>query len=270
MEIIDFLGYCAALLTGLTLGLIGGGGSILAVPVLAYLFMLDERLATGYSLFVVGCSALVGGVKQYQNGNVDFKIALIFGLPAITSVSLVRSFLIPIIPDELFVLNGVTFTRRMIMFGMFALVMIPAAFAMLKPQKSNLKNSNKFKYNYLLILLEGLVIGTITGIVGAGGGFLIIPALVLLAKIDIKKAIGTSLVIVTLKSLIGFFLGDALTMNIDWSFLLQFTVLSILGIFLGTFLNNLFDGQKLRKGFGYFILLMAGFIFFMEFLVVNT
>jgi uncharacterized membrane protein YfcA len=272
MEIIEILGYCAALLIGLTLGLIGGGGSILAVPVLAYLFMFDEKLATGYSLFVVGCSALVGGFKQFQKGNVDFKIALIFGLPAIISVSLVRSFLIPIIPDELFVLNGTTITRRMAMFGLFALVMIPAAFAMLKSPKSNPTPSNtkKIEYNFLLILLEGVLIGAITGIVGAGGGFLIIPALVLLAKIDIKKAIGTSLVIVTLKSLIGFFLGDALTMNIDWEFLLTFSAIAIVGIFFGTFLNNLFDGQKLRKGFGYFILLMAGFIFYMEFLIATT
>ena len=272
MEIIEIMGYCAALLIGLTLGLIGGGGSILAVPVLAYLFMLDEKLATGYSLFVVGCSALVGGFKQFQKGNVDFKIALIFGLPAIISVSLVRSFLIPIIPDELFVLNGTTITRRMAMFGLFVLVMIPAAFAMLKSPKSNptTLNTKKVKYNYLFIFLEGVLIGAITGIVGAGGGFLIIPALVLLAKIDIKKAIGTSLVIVTLKSLIGFFLGDALTMNIDWEFLLTFTAIAIVGIFLGTFLNHLFDGQKLRKGFGYFILLMAGFIFYMEFLIATT
>ena len=245
------MGYCAKHLIGLTLGLIGGGGSILAVPVLAYLFMLDEKLATGYSLFVVGCSALVGGFKQFQKGNVDFKIALIFGLPAIISVSLVRLFLIPIIPDELFVLNGTTITRRMAMFGLFVLVtMIPAAFAMLKSPKSNptTLNTKKVKYNYLFILLEGVLIGAITGIVGAGGGFLIIPALVLLAKIDIKKAIGTSLVIVTLKSLIGFFLGDALTMNIDWGFLLTFTAIAIVGIFLGTFLNHLFDGQKLHAG----------------------
>jgi uncharacterized membrane protein YfcA len=160
----------------------------------------------------------------------------------------------------------------MAMFGLFALVMIPAAFAMLKSPKSNPTPSNtkKIEYNFLLILLEGVLIGAITGIVGAGGGFLIIPALVLLAKIDIKKAIGTSLVIVTLKSLIGFFLGDALTMNIDWEFLLTFSAIAIVGIFFGTFLNNLFDGQKLRKGFGYFILLMAGFIFYMEFLITST
>ena len=272
MEIIEILGYCAALLIGLILGLIGGGGSILAVPVLAYLFMLDEKLATGYSLFVVGCSALVGGFKQFQKGNVDFKIALIFGLPAVLSVSLVRSFLIPVIPDELFVLNGTTVTRRMAMFGVFVLVMIPAAFAMLESPKSKpaTLNTKKVKYNYLFVLLEGVLIGAITGIVGAGGGFLIIPALVLLTKIDIKKAIGTSLVIVTLKSLIGFFLGDALTMNIDWRFLLIFTAIAIVGIFLGTFLNHLFYGQKIRKGFGYFILLMAGFIFYMEFLIATT
>ncbi len=271
MESIEFLGYCAALLIGLTLGLIGGGGSILAVPALAYLFLLDEKLATGYSLFVVGCSALLGGLKQVQKGNVDFRIAVVFGIPAIISVSLVRSFLIPIIPDELFTLDGIVITRRMVMFGLFALVMIPAAIAMLKSPTPVLENSKSVqsKYNYPLMMLLGTVIGMLTGIVGAGGGFLIIPSLLILAKIDIKKAIGTSLAIVTFQSLIGFFLGDALTMTIDWSFLLTFTSIAIIGIFIGTFLNHLFDGQKIRKGFGYFILVMAAFIFYMEFLTTT-
>ena len=268
MESIDLLGYCAALLIGLTLGLIGGGGSILAVPALAYLFLLDEKLATGYSLFVVGCSALVGGLKQAQKGTIDLRIAVVFGIPAIFSVSLIRSFLIPIIPDELFNLYDIVVTRRMLMFGLFGFVMIPAAIAMLKSPTPVLENSKSIetKYNYPLMMLLGTVIGILTGIVGAGGGFLIIPSLVILTKIDIKKAIGTSLAIVTLQSLIGFFLGDALTMNIDWYFLLTFTAIAIIGIFIGTFLNHLFDGQKIRKGFGYFILLMAAFIFYMEFI----
>lgn len=249
------------------MGLIGGGGSILAVPVLVYLFLLDETLATGYSLFVVGCSALVGGYKQYLKGHVDLKTAIIFGTPAILSVTLVRSFLMPIIPDELFNIGTLTISRRMGILGLFALVMIPAAMAMLKTSKPNqIKTHSKAQQNnYVIIIIEGMIIGAITGMVGAGGGFLIIPALVLLAKLDIKKAIGTSLVIVTLKSLTGFFLGDALTMTINWPFLLSFTSIAIVGIVVGTRLNSLINSSKLRKGFGYFILVMAAFILYMEF-----
>lgn len=267
MDLIDFLGYSSALLIGLILGLIGGGGSILAVPVLVYLFLLDETLATGYSLFVVGCSALVGGYKQYLKGHVDLKTAIIFGTPAILSVTLIRSFLMPIIPDELFNIGTLTISRRMGILGLFALVMIPAAMAMLKTSKPNqIKNHSKAQQNnYVIIIIEGMIIGAITGMVGAGGGFLIIPALVLLAKLDIKKAIGTSLVIVTLKSLTGFFLGDALTMTINWPFLLSFTSIAIVGIVVGTRLNSLINSSKLRKGFGYFILVMAAFILYMEF-----
>ena len=249
------------------MGLIGGGGSILAVPVLVYLFLLDETLATGYSLFVVGCSALVGGYKQYLKGHVDLKTAIIFGTPAILSVTLVRSFLMPIIPDELSNIGTLTISRRMGILGLFALVMIPAAMAMLKTSKPNqIKTHSKAQQNnYVIIIIEGMIIGAITGMVGAGGGFLIIPALVLLAKLDIKKAIGTSLVIVTLKSLTGFFLGDALTMTINWPFLLSFTSIAIVGIVVGTRLNSLINSSKLRKGFGYFILVMAAFILYMEF-----
>jgi uncharacterized membrane protein YfcA len=116
-------------------------------------------------------------------------------------------------------------------------------------------------------LAEGLIVGAITGMIGAGGGFLIIPALVILANVEMKVAVGTSLIIIAFKSLSGFFLGDALTMEIDWSFLGLFTGLSLIGIFIGSYLSNFIDGNKLKKGFGYFILVMAGFIFYMEFLV---
>ncbi len=269
MEIIDLLGYFSALAIGLILGLIGGGGSILAVPVLVYLFLLDETLATAYSLFVVGCSALIGGYQQYLKGHVDVKTAVVFGIPAIFSVTLVRSFLIPNIPDELFTLSDFSITRRMGILGLFALVMVPAALAMLKTSNSNQLQTHKTpnkQYPFSIIIFEGMAIGAITGLVGAGGGFLIIPALVLLTKLDMKKAIGTSLVIVTLKSLTGFFLGDALNMAINWRFLILFTSIAIVGISIGTRLNSLIDGRKLRKGFGYFILIMAAFIIYMEFI----
>jgi len=267
MELITVFGYISALIIGISLGLIGGGGSILAVPVLAYLFSVNEKVATAYSLFIVGSSALVGGLKQHFKGYVDWRTAIVFGIPAIIGVTAVRHYVIPALPDVLFNINTFDFTRRMAMLGLFAVLMIPAAFSMLNERKENTNTTGKVKYNYPLILIEGLIVGAITGMIGAGGGFLIIPALVILANVKMKVAIGTSLIIIAFKSLFGFFLGDALTMEIDWQFLAIFTGISLVGIFIGSYLSNFFDGKKLKKVFGYFIFLMAIFIFYMEFFV---
>ena len=268
MEIIEIIGFLAALIIGVSLGLIGGGGSILAVPTLAYLFSVDEKVATAYSLFIVGASALIGGLKQHFKGYVDWRTAIVFGLPSIIGVIIVRYYVVPALPDVLFTIGSFDFTRRMAMFGLFAVLMIPAAFSMIKERKGSPKKENEgVNYNYPLILLEGLIVGAITGLIGAGGGFLIIPALVLLANVEMKVAVGTSLVIIAFKSLLGFFLGDALTIEIDWQFLAIFTGLSFVGIFIGSYLGNFIDGQKLKKGFGYFIFVMAIFIFYMEFFV---
>lgn len=262
----ELLGYLMALIIGISLGLIGGGGSILAVPVLAYLFALDEKVATAYSLFVVGASALVGGLRQHKSGNVDWRTALVFGIPAIIGVWLIRHFVVPALPDVLFTLSQFEFTRRMGMFGLFSILMVLAAYSMLSG-KSREGGTGDVHYNYPLILAEGLVVGAITGFVGAGGGFLIIPALVVLANLEIKMAIGTSLIIIAFKSLLGFLLGDALSMSIDWTFLTLFTVIAIIGIFLGVYIGKFVDGKRLKKGFGYFIIVMAVFIFIMEFIV---
>jgi len=267
MELLEIFGYLSALLIGFTLGLIGGGGSILAVPVLAYLFTINEKAATAYSLFIVGASALFGAVKQYLKGYVDLKTAVVFGIPAMLGVTLVRHYVVPNLPDILFVIQDFEFTRRMGMFGLFALLMIPAAFSMLKKQskKQNRKNE-AVAYNYPLVLIEGLIVGGVTGLIGAGGGFLIIPALVILANIEMKVAVGTSLMIIAFKSLIGFFLGDAMTMEIDWEFLALFSSITFIGVFIGSYTSNFIDGKKLKKGFGYFILAMSIFIFYMEFI----
>ncbi|WP_419211970.1 sulfite exporter TauE/SafE family protein [Maribacter sp. X9] len=263
---LHIFGYISALIIGVSLGLIGGGGSILAVPVLAYLFSINEKAATAYSLFIVGASALLGGWKQHLKGFVDWKTAFVFGIPAIIGVTVVRHYVVPAMPNILFEFQGFEFTRRMAMFGLFAILMVPAAYSMLKKQKIK-QVVGEVNYNYVLILAEGLIVGGITGMIGAGGGFLIIPALVILANEEMKVAIGTSLIIIAIKSLMGFFLGDALTMEIDWRFLGLFTGLSFLGIFIGSYLSNFIDGDKLKKGFGYFILVMAAFIFYMEFFV---
>ncbi|WP_298426739.1 sulfite exporter TauE/SafE family protein [uncultured Kordia sp.] len=262
----EILGYASALIIGISLGLIGGGGSILAVPVLAYLFSVDEKVATAYSLFIVGTSSLVGGLKQHLNKNVDWRTAIVFGIPAIVGVTLVRYYVVPALPDILFTVGTFDFTRRMGMFGLFAILMFPAALSMLKKRKEK-ESAGTIRYNYPLILIEGLVVGGVTGLIGAGGGFLIIPALVILANIEMKVAVGTSLIIVAFKSLLGFFLGDAQTIEIDWQFLALFTSISLVGIFIGSYLGNFIDGKKLKKGFGYFIFVMAIFIFYMEFFV---
>ena len=261
----ELLGYIMALFIGISLGLFGGGGSILAVPVLAYLFLLDEKLATAYSLFIVGFAALVGGIKQNINNNVDWITAVVFGIPALIGVWIVRHYVIPELPDVLFDVGDFAISRRMGMFGVFIVLMVAAALSMLK-ENTRKGGSGDISYNYPLILIEGLIVGTVTGLVGAGGGFLIIPALVVLTNLDIKKAIGTSLVIIALKSILGFFLADALIMSIDWNFLIVFTSITIIGIFLGVYIGNFIDGNKLKKGFGYFILAMSIFMFIIEFL----
>jgi hypothetical protein len=266
MEIIEIFGYISALIIGISLGLIGGGGSILAVPVLAYLFSVNEKVATAYSLFIIGSSALVGGLKQHFKGLVDWRTAIVFGVPAIIGVSLVRHYVVPALPDIFFNVGDFEFTRRMGMFGFFALLMIPAAFSMLKEREKK-ETTGAVEYNYHFILIEGLIVGVITGMIGAGGGFLIIPALVILANVEMKIAVATSLIIIAFKSLMGFFLGDVFTMEIDWQFLAIFTSISLVGIFIGSYLGIFIDGKKLKKGFGYFIFVMALFIFYMEFFI---
>lgn len=265
----EVIGYILALVIGISLGLIGGGGSILAVPVLAYLFYLDEQVATAYSLFIVGVGALVGGIKQHQHKQVDWRTAMVFGLPAVIGVWIVRHYVVPELPEMLFDVGNFAFTRRMGMFGIFALLMVWAAYSMLSNKECK-GGTGEVRYNYLLILGEGLVVGGVTGFVGAGGGFLIIPALVVFANLDIKKAIGTSLIIIAFKSILGFLLGDALSIMVDWTFLLLFTSITIVGIFLGVYIGRFIDGQKLKRGFAYFVIVMAIFIFIMEFIAIGV
>ena len=262
----EIFGYFMALFIGISLGLFGGGGSILAVPVLAYLFLLDEKVATAYSLFIIGFGALVGGLKQNRNNNVDWTTAIVFGIPSLIGVWIVRLYVIPQLPEILFSIGDFSISRRMGMFGVFIVLMFAVAYSMLN-NNSRKGGTGNIIYNYPLILIEGFVIGAVTGFVGAGGGFIIIPALVLLTNLDIKKAIGTSLIIIAFKSILGFFLGDALIMSIDWNFLIVFTTLTIAGIFLGIYFGKFIDGNKLKKGFGYFVLAMALFILFTEFII---
>lgn len=263
----EIIGFGMALFVGISLGLVGGGGSILAVPILAYIFGLDEKVATGYSLFIIGTASLFGGYKQHLNKNIDWKATVSYGIPAIIGVWIVRHYIVPILPDNILTLGSFVLTRRMAMFGLFSILMIVAAASLLFSKESTDDSKSYSKKFYPIVFIEGFLIGAVTGFVGAGGGFLIIPALIFLGGIEIKKAIGTSLIIVAVKSLMGFLLGDALNMNIDWNFLLPFTGIVIAGIFLGIYIGKFVEGAKLKKGFGIFIILMAIWIFIKEFII---
>ncbi len=264
MEKLELLGYIASALIGVALGLIGGGGSILTVPVLVYLFAIEPTLATAYSLFIVGITALVGGIRSALNKAVDFRTAIVFAVPSFVAVYFTRRYLMPELPDVLFQGTSYTITRDTAIMLFFAFLMLAAAYSMIRDKRKDADDSG-IRYNYPMIALEGIVVGVLTGIVGAGGGFLIIPALVLFARLSMKMAVGTSLFIIAAKSLIGF-LGDIGSGQLlDFRFLITLSAIAIAGIFLGIYLNRFISGDRLKKGFGWFVVIMAVYILISEF-----
>ena len=253
-------GYFASLLIGVSLGLIGAGGSILAVPVLVFIFKVPPVLATSYSLFIVGVSSLFGSINYMKNKLISYKSVIIFGIPSLFGVYITRKIILPIIPHTLFTFNTIVITKDIGMMILFSILMITTSFSMIKKSKVNSDdtfNDSTKNYRYGLIISEGLVVGCLTGLVGAGGGFLIIPALVMLADETMKKAIGTSLLIIAVKSLIGFSGDLSNHMNINWNFLFLFSSFAILGILIGTYLSRHISGAKLKPIFGWFILIMG-------------
>lgn len=262
----DITGYLSSIAIGISLGLIGGGGSILTLPVLVYLFRVDAVLATAYSLFIVGATSIVGSVSYFKKGFVNIPTAIVFGIPSIIAVYLTRAFIVPAIPTVIFTTESFILTRNMLLMLLFAVLMIIAAYSMIKksnPQEKEASQPHQRKFNYPLILLEGAVTGVLTGLVGAGGGFLIIPALVIISKLPMKEAIGTSLVIIAAKSLIGF-LGENSNTIIDYYFLIKITAFAIAGIFIGIAISKKIDGNKLKPAFGWFVLAMGAYIIVKE------
>ncbi len=258
----DILGYFLGLLMGLTLGIFGGGGSILTVPIFVYVFQLNPVLATAYSLFVVGSAAFTGTLIRWRSGLIKLKIAIFFAIPSVLAVYLTRRVIIAQLPDPLLELSSFTLTKDLALMLFFALVMLIAAFSMIRGRKD--RKEEKKKVNWPLVILDGLVVGVITGLVGAGGGFLIVPALVIMVGLSIKQAVATSLFIISVKSLIGFTGDIGAGVAMDWAFLLSFTAIAIAGMVIGIWWSKMIDASKLKKGFGYFVLIMAVFIILLE------
>ncbi|GAB4290677.1 MAG: sulfite exporter TauE/SafE family protein [Ignavibacteriaceae bacterium] len=259
----EILGYISAVIIGVSLGLIGGGGSILTVPILVYIFDKDAVTATAYSLFIVGVTSLIGSFNYMKKNLVEFRTALIFSVPAFIAVFLSRKFLIPSLPEEFFTIDSFRFTKEIFIMTLFALLMIAAAFSMIRNKRPE-KDIETSGLNYPAIFFYGFITGILTGTVGAGGGFLIIPALVLLAKLPMKMAVGTSLLIIAVNSLIGF-TGDILSgIFFDWKLLIIFSILAATGIFSGSFLSGFISGSKLKPAFGWFILTMGIYIIITE------
>jgi uncharacterized protein len=259
----EIIGLIASIFIGIALGLIGGGGSILTVPVLVYLFSIDTVAATAYSLFIVGITSAVGSVTYFRQNLVNIKTAIIFGIPSIIAVFLTRAYIVPAIPKEVFSIGNFVVTKSILMMLLFAILMIAASYSMIKKSTVTNEKTENQKFNYPVILIEGLVVGILTGLVGAGGGFLIIPALVMLSKLPMKEAVGTSLVIIAAKSLIGFF-GEGADTVINWTILTKVSAFAILGIFIGSYLSKKIDGAKLKPAFGWFVLIMGVYIIIKE------
>lgn len=256
----EIIGYITALLVGVTLGLIGGGGSILTIPILVYFFKIDPILATSYSLFIVGITSLIGSYKNYKAKHLNITKAFYFLIPATFSILLVRKFILPNLPNILFEINAITFTKNNLIMVVFGILMLSSSLAMIfRKTPSNKSNMNLTKLSFI-----GLIVGVITGFLGAGGGFLIIPALLFFGGLEMKNAIGTSLFIIAVNSIIGF-IGDIINgINLNYFILLSLTTIAIIGIFIGTFLMTKINNQKLKPAFGWFVLVIGIFILFNE------
>ncbi|MCB6060374.1 sulfite exporter TauE/SafE family protein [Flavobacterium psychrophilum] len=258
----EYLGYFASILIGISLGLIGGGGSILTIPILVYLFKINPENATSYSLFIVGITAGIGSYKHYLLGNLKIKSALYFAFPSVLSLLFVRKIILPNIPNHLFVVNNFEVTKNSLIMIVFAILMIFASISMIKKSNSNKKTEG---IGFVQLSFIGLIVGFVTGFLGAGGGFLIIPALVFFASLEMKQAIGTSLFIIFINSMIGFG-GDIINgIEVDYKLLLIISSIAILGMFIGTHFSKKIDGAKLKPAFGWFVLVMGGYIIYKEF-----
>jgi uncharacterized protein len=261
----ELITYAASLFVGLSLGMIGAGGSILTVPVFIYVLKIDPLTSSIYSMFIVGISSLAGGIKSIFNKLVDIQTMIVFGIPSVTGVLVARKFIFPSIPDQIFSIGGFVVSKKILFMFCISTLMFFAAVKMLSvasPKKEILPVDSHIKPGFLII--QGLVVGIITGLFGIGGGFLIVPALYFWTRLPMKKAVGTTLLIIAMNSLFSFLTSYSATL-INWSLLIRFSLGAVIGIFIGTRIAEKISGDYLKKIFGWFVMAISFYIVFKQF-----
>lgn len=261
----EIIGFIVTIFIGLLVGLFGGGGSILTVPVLVYLFSFPATLSTTYSLALVSITSLIAAAPHIVQKKLAFKKILQFGIPSMLALYTVRSYVLPAIP-ETFTLLGFEIEKNLFLMLFFSVLMLTSGFFMIKQKKNN-PDCFDCPYNHFVLMIAGLFEGIITGIVGAGGGFIIVPVLMIFGKLSLKQAVANSLFIIGVKSFIGF-LGSHDIVELDFYFLAKILVIALVGMYFGIRLNKKLDAKQLKPIFGYFVMIM-GFIILIKELLIN-
>jgi uncharacterized protein len=261
----ELITYAASLFVGLSLGMIGAGGSILTVPVFIFVLKIDPLTSSIYSMFIVGISSLAGGIRSIFHKLVDIKTMIVFGIPSVTGVLVARKFIFPSIPDQLFSIGGFIVSKKILFMICISTLMFFAAVKMLKaasPKTETLPSVTHVKTGFLIT--QGFLVGIITGLFGIGGGFLIVPALYFWTHLPMKKAVGTTLLIIAMNSLFSFSTSYSESL-INWSLLLRFSLGAIIGILIGTRIAEKIPSDYLKKMFGWFVMAISFYIVFKQF-----
>jgi uncharacterized membrane protein YfcA len=256
----ETLGFVAIFFMGIVLGLLGGGGAILTVPILVYVFQINPTLSTTYSLFIVGAASLLGSFVYFYKKEINIKIAAAFSITSTTGVLFSRVIVLPNIPDLVWNQASLYITKDILILTIFSIVMISASYTMISKSLQPKIETDARATNIYFIFLIGITVGVTAGFVGAGGGFLIIPALMTFASLKMRTAIGTSLLIIAIQSLIGFGSDFYQNVVIDWQLLKNLVFTSVLGLFVGLFINKEVQEKKLQLSFGILVLIMGLFI----------
>lgn len=256
------LGAFLFVLIGVILSLLGSGGALLTIPVLVYIFDVDPYWATSYSMFIMGVSNWAATIDNIKKNLIYYKIGLCFAIPGLLVTFIIRRFILPIVPDVLFESDVLSFTKGSAIMLSFAILMFYTAIKTFR--RKNTIEYSRIEFSPVINILQGAAIGLVTGFAGAGGGFLIVPALLFTVKMPMKEAAATSLFIISITTFLGFFGDFNPAIEMDWTLIIFCTAFSILGILITSFIKDTFSNKFLKTSFGYFILGLSLLVFYIE------
>lgn len=258
----EVVGYLLAFIVGLVMGLIGAGGSILSSGLMIYIFGLNPMISASYTLLNVGIISLVGSIQYYRKDLVQIRTGLLFAAPAIVTVLYMRAYVVPSIPHIIFESGSMAFSKDLFVKLVFAILMIIIAWNMITKKTVETQKANNL--NAWMVTLIGIIVGLLTGIVGVGGGFMIVPALLFFTGLNVKTAVGTSLFIITLNTGVGFFGDFAAGVVYNWAFLIKFISLTVLGMLISGLVVHKVQTEKIKKLFAIVMLFLGTWIIFKE------